>query len=491
MKGFIFVLTLLLVSTSFAYDLTGGYLTNRKGEQIRLGCYAYDDYGVCHKAHFLHGKDGKYTAINKDLVILMGKSQEEYQERWYVFNWLKQRASTSLPPFPYTRYIINMQRASRQFLAAFRLMDQVGIESLKLSQKTNNRNFKEMIKAIQNFGEEKVDDADLSSAVELKYFNLSDWFRPTTIKTRKIADGQIGIRFVLKRAKSSHDIQTRNLKLSINGKRVEYTPNSGVQNIAACEAATGATARALLVLDNKHYRIMDRDVYELDFRVKCGEESTLIFDTEKMEGQIMAIHDIAETAIAKFKKAGLLDFWKRRISIKWPGRGDFYQAGTVNVTKGDHWDVVAHELGHAIYDQARLGRFGGGQHYIDRCYTTTLALSEGWASFFSAWLKVDLNHPDAQFEFMVPRRAPLKFENIPADVCAGQTNEWRVTGFFWDLIDLHDDDESSRLSFKDYWNLHFNKRFRETKQFAQLLKDSGHDPILVNLVWEKNFLTQL
>ena len=489
MKLLFLTLFSLFNYNSFAHELTGGYLKNHIGQEIRLGCIAHDSKGFCHKAQFLIGKDTRYEVINPNLTILLGKEKNIYQNRWSIFNWLRQRASTSISSFPYTKYFINRHKASTQFDSAFKLMEKH--EELMRFEKTSNNNFKYLIEAIENYGREKIDDSDFSTPIEIRYFSGTDWFRPTRIKTREISPGSLGLKFLLQKANKTQIIKAGSIKLSIAGERVNFLVNQGTQSLQVCADNPGASVRGLLVFDNKHYRIMDRDVYELDFRFKCGQEATLIFDTDRREGQIMAIYDIVETAIQKFQHSSLLGFWKRQISIKWPGRGDFYSAGVVNVTKGDHWDVVGHELGHAIYDQARLGRMGGGQHYIDRCYNEALALSEGWASFFSAWLSIDLNHPDAQFEFMVPRRAPVKFENIPSDVCAGQTNEWRVTGFFWDLIDHHEDGEQSRISFSDYWTLHFDKRIRETKQFAHILKNAGYDPVLINLVWEKNFLTQL
>ena len=82
---------------------------------------------------------------------------------------------------------------------------------------------------------------------------------------------------------------------------------------------------------------------------------------------------------------------------------------------------MAHEIGHAIYDQADIGVSGGGRHRIDECYTNALALSEGWATFFAGWLNLRLNDQDARFEFLVPRRAPIRLENIPSDLILSRT----------------------------------------------------------------------
>ncbi|MBT4791515.1 MAG: hypothetical protein HON90_08085, partial [Halobacteriovoraceae bacterium] len=170
--------------------------------------------------------------------------------------------------------------------------------------------------------------------------------------------------------------------------------------------------------------------------------------------------------------------------------GDYHSGNTVYVTNGHHWDVVGHELGHAIYAQAKIGKTAGGSHKIDECYSATLAISEGWASYFSAWLHVSLRDQDAQFEFLVPRRAPLRFEHIPIDVCAGEKNEWRVTGFFWDIIDLSDDGEQSQATFAKVFEYGMKRKFRTTKKYARYLLKKGFDPVLMNIVWENNFLTK-
>ena len=57
---------------------------------------------------------------------------------------------------------------------------------------------------------------------------------------------------------------------------------------------------------------------------------------------------------------------------------------------------------------------------------------------------------------------PIEFENIPSDVCPGENNEWRVTGFLWDLIETHEDlEDSVKMPFKDFWKFTLNKNFRK------------------------------
>ena len=144
--------------------------------------------------------------------------------------------------------------------------------------------------------------------------------------------------------------------------------------------------------------------------------------------------------------------WWPAIPIRWPASGDYFSWGTVNVTSAKQWDVVGHEFGHAIFHFGTSAVSSGGRHKIDECYESTLAWSEGWASYFSAVAQVDGNDPDAKFEYMVPRRAPIRFENVPEDVCAGPKNEWRVTAALWDVYDIHDDgNDRISVSFDTMW----------------------------------------
>ena len=226
-----------------------------------------------------------------------------------------------------------------------------------------------------------------------------------------------------------------------------------------CQKRPSSSLKATIRLESPFFTVKQRRPYEIQLNLTCGHMNTFTFTHDGHSGQALNIFNIAKTATLKMKKNKTISFWKRKIDIIYPGRGDYYSRGTVHITKGHFWDVVGHELGHALYDMANIGVMEGGRHRIDQCYTKGLALSEGWASFFSAWISVGLNDPDAKFEYMVPRRAPLHFENIPSDVCQGEKNEWRVTGFLWDLIDLNEDqDDTLKISFRDFWEFTLNKR---------------------------------
>jgi hypothetical protein len=91
---------------------------------------------------------------------------------------------------------------------------------------------------------------------------------------------------------------------------------------------------------------------------------------------------------------------------------------------------------------------------------------------------------------MVPRRAPLRFESIPADVCAGQTNEWRVTGFLWDLIDLSRDGEAMESPFALFWASLTGSRAKSAQAAVRAFIRSGAvREAEVRSIWEQNFLT--
>jgi hypothetical protein len=88
---------------------------------------------------------------------------------------------------------------------------------------------------------------------------------------------------------------------------------------------------------------------------------------------------------------------------------------------------------------------------------------------------------------MVPRRAPIRFENIPADVCGKSGNEWRVIGFFWDLIDQHPDGEGSQEAFARVWADLAGSRVSSVREAQQRLLSRGWDRDRVREIWNLNF----
>ena len=145
------------------------------------------------------------------------------------------------------------------------------------------------------------------------------------------------------------------------------------------------------------------------------------------------------------------------------------------------------DRGHAIYDFGNLGQFGGGPHKIDECYSQQLALSEGWASFYGAWLYIDLADTDAKFQYLVPRRAPIRIENVPEDVCRGTGNEWRVTSFLWDVVDLNRDEEEVEENFRLTWEALYNSNVRSVEAARARLESKGIQKNRLDRAWNKNF----
>lgn len=176
-------------------------------------------------------------------------------------------------------------------------------------------------------------------------------------------------------------------------------------------------------------------------------------DPQSENGQAALIHQIWNRALSTFVSAGIpLDWWKSRIGTNWPANGDYYSMGTVSLTDAKQWDVNGHEIGHAMFFAGFNSAGGGGPHKIDECYGADLAWSEGFASFFSAVISIERDDADAKFEYMVPRRRPIRMENVPADVCEGHTNEWRVGAALWDVYDTHDDGtDRVAVEFKTIW----------------------------------------
>jgi len=267
------------------------------------------------------------------------------------------------------------------------------------------------------------------------------------------------------------------------------TNAKGSATFIAC-TYPGKQVRLSADLKTSHFSITDgSNTYRIQFAAVCGSEIEAIFEKESDGGQALGIWKVAYAAKKKLAATVGLSFWQSSFPFVWPDSADYYSWGAVHISKGFQWDVIGHEMGHAIYDIAKIGSFGGGQHKIDECYSDALALSEGWASYFSAWVSLQLNDPDAKFEYMVPRRAPIRYENVPEDVCKGPKNEWRVGSFLWDLIDTHNDGETSDAAFTKVWMTLLNSRSKNMNDVMSHLERTGFDRALMDLVWELNFKT--
>lgn len=234
------------------------------------------------------------------------------------------------------------------------------------------------------------------------------------------------------------------------------------------------TCNYTTVFSNNYYAIKNGSrPYEINFQGDCNAPLVITFKPENPATHVLSIWRIAYLAGSKLKATVGLDFWNERIDFLWPEDSDYYSFGSVHISDGTHWDVVGHEMGHAIYDIAQIGDFGGGSHKIDQCYSDALAISEGWATYFSAWVSLNPNDPDAKFEYMVPRRAPIQIENVPSDVCRGVRSEWRVSSFFWDLYDLNDDIEQAKINFALTWKSLYKKNIHNMQDAYVELHNNG------------------
>lgn len=172
-----------------------------------------------------------------------------------------------------------------------------------------------------------------------------------------------------------------------------------------------------------------------------------------------------------------LTWWTAPYRVTWPGDADYYspQSRRITLSNALAWDVVLHELGHAVMDGAMDAAGAGGSHKIDECYSSALAWSEGWATYFAGAVALSADDPDARFEFLVPRRAPIRLENVPGDVCRGIANEWRVAAGLWDLTDRHADGEDSVLPFRALWQAARSGKTADVLDLWKLLAP-GLDP---------------
>ena len=166
-------------------------------------------------------------------------------------------------------------------------------------------------------------------------------------------------------------------------------------------------------------------------------------DSSLANGQVGYIHLSFLEALDSFARYGIDISWWRQVTTVWPDQDAYYSPSyhAVHLSNPKAWDVNIHELGHSIVATGMRVPSAGGQHKLDECYSANLAGSEGFPTFLAALAHLDLNDPDAKFEYLVPRRAPIKVENVPSDVCQGDNNEWRVTSALGDIVDTNNDDK--------------------------------------------------
>ncbi|MFN7685454.1 MAG: hypothetical protein ACK5QT_08600 [Oligoflexia bacterium] len=340
-------------------------------------------------------------------------------------------------------------------------------------------------------GFQALHESDLAGPAPLRIRSLNTEITPDRVNS-DAAPGITGaLEVQLVRVVSGQEIPISGVEF----KTTQGTWMTDVNGRAAIRSgcSAGGTFELNAKLENRYFSIQNPSqgkLYELKMRAPCQGRVQWGWNAATDGGQVLGIWQVAETARTKLQASVGLGFWKRPVNFVFPSHGDYYAWGKVNVTRGDHWDVVGHEMGHAIYDLAGVGDSEGGEHKIDECYRPTLAFSEGWASFFSAWIGVSLSDPDAKFEYLVPRRAPIRFESIPEDVCYGQSNEWRVTGFLWDLVDLSRDPEAIESPFSVFWQALVGRSAASAQEASEILIRSGAvQESEIKESWEQNFKT--
>jgi len=232
-------------------------------------------------------------------------------------------------------------------------------------------------------------------------------------------------------------------------------------------AALSGTFTVRVSLDNKYWAFHNPNAdaaYEWEspsFTLAAGrgiELGKLFPSAGSDNAKLGVLHLTYVDALDFLKKEGDVDWWTNTLTVNWPGSADFFSpwAWSLDLTDATHWDVVLHELGHAVQAGAMKAQSAGGSHKIDECYSPALAWSEGWGTFFAAAVRLSRDDEDARFEFLVPRRSPIRIENVPDDVCKGEASEWRVAAGLWDLIDTHPDGS-------DHYAMSFNRLWRSLR----------------------------
>ncbi len=223
-------------------------------------------------------------------------------------------------------------------------------------------------------------------------------------------------------------------------------------------ARAGFPYRIRVSLDNPRWNFANDSSksYEWETAVlSAGTDAGTLSPAAGTENaKVGVLHLTYLDALDFLAREATIGWWKNSLTVVWPGGSDYFSPGdwSLHLTNPLAWDVDLHELGHAVMDGAMVTKPAGGAHKIDECYTAELAWSEGWATFFAGAVRLSPDDEDARFEFLVPRRAPIRIENVPADVCREPRNEWRVSAGLWDLYDRHEDaGDRIALSFLQIW----------------------------------------
>ncbi|MGE0614750.1 MAG: hypothetical protein AB7P04_03845 [Bacteriovoracia bacterium] len=271
--------------------------------------------------------------------------------------------------------------------------------------------------------------------------------------------------------------------------KIVSTDAEGHADFGACSAWSGEIRVSALMENTKFSVGTGFQSYQIDAKARCGRITFQQGETTDV-GQALAIWEIAQRAMTKLEATVGLDFWKRPIGFAWPQDFDFYDGYQVHLRYGHHWDVATHEMAHAIYDQAAIGEMPNYKHYIDRCHDETIAMAEGWAHFFAAWVNLDVSAADPVLEHYSPRRGPIHFETVPRDVCKGPSNEWRVLAYLWDIHDANADGETLNESFARTFKSIQGKDLQSIRDAIRWFKEAEIDEKALDALWVSVFQTQ-
>ena len=134
------------------------------------------------------------------------------------------------------------------------------------------------------------------------------------------------------------------------------------------------------------------------------------------------------------------------------------------------------------------------------CSEKPIALEEGWASFFSAWVDQGLDSPDPiqdwNEESLAQQRLSIK--SVPesfqyrygqtyqsVSVCEGPGNEMRVLSFLWNVVAP----DGLGVPFATLWNALAGQHLTSVEQLPHNLEGLGVDSKKLEPVWVKAFNT--
>lgn len=291
-------------------------------------------------------------------------------------------------------------------------------------------------------------DSEARLEPETRVFPLRQHARPRPLDQ---ASGLQGAVLLPDRSGALKPARLARVRLMGPGTSVSWIPvDAGGRFHFPVSSSLSGIFRLRLSLDNDYWLLRhpkDSRAYDWEsapFELKAGaglDLGTLSPAPDSESAKAGLIHLTYLEALAYLAREADIAWWRRATTVYWPDSADYFSPGdrSLHLSRAEAWDVILHELGHAVMNGAMRAAPAGGQHKIDECYNEALAWSEGWATFFAAAVRLSPDDPDAKFEFLVPRRAPIRIENVPQDVCKGEANEWRVSAGLWDLLDRHPD----------------------------------------------------